>query len=118
MCPPFHSYYPMYGFCNNLQNPKLGATSTPYSRLYGPLYDDDIWTIRKSVTGNDLPSVRLLANELLEQSTYVSKPMNVSNAISFNYGMFIAHDAGKMTMYQRGRCYRKRITIYCGNHSF
>ena len=104
----------MDGFCNNLEHPKWGATSTPYNRLFDALYDDGVRTIRKSVTFKDLPSPRFISNQLLEQSAYVKLPKQISNAIAYNYGMFIAHDAGKMAMYQSSKYKTACLKLHSG----
>ncbi|XP_019738495.1 eosinophil peroxidase [Hippocampus comes] len=56
--------------CNNRQNPRLGASNTPFTRWLPPLYDDGIsepkgWQPNRTFNNFVLPLVRQVSNNIL-----------------------------------------------------
>ncbi|XP_053676626.1 peroxidase-like [Anopheles nili] len=79
------------GTCNNLQNPSWGSANTAYGRLISPEYGDGLSTPRRSKTGVDLPSARLLSLSLFTEPNILDSRMSLLN---MQFGQFVAHDMG------------------------
>ena len=63
-CDPNAMYRTMDGSCNNLSKPYWGKSSTQFSRILPPNYDDKIKSFRKSVTGEELPLARVVSTQV------------------------------------------------------
>ncbi|KAG4071048.1 hypothetical protein HA402_001485 [Bradysia odoriphaga] len=85
-------YRSIDGRHNNAKNPNWGASGTPFSR-YGPKnYQDGIYSIRKSVTGSDLPNARLLVEEVLNKAVRSPTPELAYNVLGLLIILFATHD--------------------------
>lgn len=67
--PNVNKYRTATSICNNLQNPRLGASNTPFTRWLSPEYDDGIsqpkgWNNR-TLNNFLLPLVRQVSNNIL-----------------------------------------------------
>lgn len=85
-------YRSINGYGNNLKNPYWGTPGTPFGR-HGPKnYDDGVYSIRKSVTGSELPSPRkLVVDVLLKAEKFprtVTTPSTIINLLVF----YVSHD--------------------------
>uniref|UniRef100_A0AAQ5YZW9 Myeloid-specific peroxidase n=1 Tax=Amphiprion ocellaris TaxID=80972 RepID=A0AAQ5YZW9_AMPOC len=65
-----NKYRTVTSVCNNLQNPRLGASNTPFTRWLGPEYDDGIsepkgWDQNRTFNNFLLPLVRQVSNNIL-----------------------------------------------------
>ncbi|PAV84824.1 hypothetical protein WR25_10081 isoform B [Diploscapter pachys] len=86
-----NNYRSITGICNNVDNPNFGAANSPVARLSAkPTYANGIDSIRKAVSGQDLPSTRLISN-LINQGTSEVFDRN-ANHFHMQFGQFIAHD--------------------------
>ncbi|CAB3398127.1 unnamed protein product [Caenorhabditis bovis] len=81
------------GLCNNRAKSKWGNSVSPIRRLTGKVsYQDGLNEIRrKSVTGADLPSARLISNKLHDEGAEPNFSPNI-NHLHMQVGQFIAHD--------------------------
>lgn len=89
-----HSKYrSVNGFGNNLKNPFWGAVYTPLGRFGPKSYDDGVFSIRKSVTGSDLPTPRkIVRNVLLKADKAVPAIENTPNNLLLELFVFVARD--------------------------
>jgi peroxidase len=88
-----HSKYrSIDGRGNNLNNPDWGASETPFARFAPKSYDDGIYSIRKSVTGNELPNPRLLVQEVLMKAVRPKLPTLIPNIMSLVTVFFMHHE--------------------------
>jgi peroxidase len=86
-------YRAINGYGNNLKHPFRGTKGTPFARFGPKSYDDGVHSIRKSVTGSDLPSPRRIVLEVLlkaQKTTFVS-PIT-PNAMLNLIVLYITHD--------------------------
>ncbi|XP_041828509.1 eosinophil peroxidase-like [Melanotaenia boesemani] len=68
--PNIKKYRTANGVCNNLKNPRLGASNTPFTRWIPAEYDDGIsqpkgWNRNKKFNNFLLPMVRQVSNNIL-----------------------------------------------------
>ncbi|XP_045134465.1 peroxidase-like [Portunus trituberculatus] len=77
------------GSCNNVDRPSLGQARTPLHRLTMPLYSDGLMRPRRSVTGDALPSARLVSTSV---SPDADRPNNDLTLYVMLWGQFIDHD--------------------------
>lgn len=99
-------YRSIDGRGNNLKNPEWGAAGTPFSR-YGPKnYEDGIYSIRKSVTGSDLPNARLLVQKVLLKAVRSPPPKVQYNLMGLLIILFATHDLH----------YQSPIPTQCGKY--
>ncbi|XP_058066699.1 peroxidase-like [Anopheles bellator] len=90
-CDSSTPYRTFDGSCNNLQNPSWGAANTPYGRLLPPEYGDGISTPRRSKTGYDLPSARLVSVSLFNEQSILDP---LTTLLNMQFGQVVAHDMG------------------------
>lgn len=77
---------------NNLKNPSWGSVGTPFSRFGSKNYEDGVYSIKKSVTGSDLPNARLLVQEVLTKAVRSPPPPITYNVLSVLLILFVTHD--------------------------
>ncbi|RWS24268.1 chorion peroxidase-like protein, partial [Leptotrombidium deliense] len=78
------------GWCNNLQHPEYGMSMRVFDRLISPRYEDKIGVPRqRSVTGNLLPSPRLISTNIHYD---ISNPHIRYALITMQWGQFLDHD--------------------------
>lgn len=78
------------GSCNNLNQPWLGKSNTPYKRMLAPVYSDGISEIKMhSVAKNLLPNPRVISLKLSTENNQFE-----SSATHFGvvFGQFVTHD--------------------------
>uniref|UniRef100_A0A1A8I6A7 Myeloid-specific peroxidase n=1 Tax=Nothobranchius kuhntae TaxID=321403 RepID=A0A1A8I6A7_NOTKU len=68
--PNINKYRTATSVCNNLKNPRLGASNTPFTRWLPPVYDDGIsqpkgWDRNRKINNFVLPLVRQVSNNIL-----------------------------------------------------
>ncbi|KAF7665371.1 hypothetical protein LDENG_00145280 [Lucifuga dentata] len=68
--PNLNKYRTITSICNNLKNPRLGASNTPFSRWLPAQYDDGIsqpkgWNLNRTFNNFMLPLVRQVSNNIL-----------------------------------------------------
>lgn len=85
-------YRSIDGRNNNLKNPYWGASNTPFSRFGSRNYEDGIYSIKKSVTGSDLPNARLLVQEILAKAVRAPPPSLSYNSLGLLIILFATHD--------------------------
>lgn len=89
-CDTNDLYRSIDGSCNNLKLPLLGKSNTPYKRYLKPAYDDGLENARtKSKSGKDLPSPRVISNELFKDNFLFDN--DHTHIIAF-FGQFLTHD--------------------------
>lgn len=84
-----HHYRTLDGSCNNLAHSLWGAANTKYGRLLPPSYSDGIHMPTKSVTGEELPSARLVSSKVFGNT---SAPDPKHTIVMMQFGQFVAHD--------------------------
>jgi peroxidase len=77
------------GSCNNLQQPTWGKSKTALNRLMLPAYADGIQAPRISVTGQELPSARLVSTRLARD---LDNPDSNYAVMVMPFGQFVDHD--------------------------
>lgn len=88
-CNPTQKYRSIDGRCNNLERPFVGAANTPLKRLLKPNYKDLLSSPPKSVTGNALPSTRLISLTVFPSA---KSPNLVFTQAFSQMAQIIAHD--------------------------
>lgn len=88
VCPET-KYRTIDGSCNNLKNKDWGQAVTAFQRLLPPNYSDGTNLPRVSVTGGELPSARLVSQQLTinREEDYRSFTLMV-----MQWGQFLDHD--------------------------
>ncbi|XP_044759009.1 uncharacterized protein LOC123316826 [Coccinella septempunctata] len=89
-CPPSTKFFRTPdGTCNNAAHPWWGASLLPMERFLLPRYDDGIQEVRRSKSGNKLPSAR-------DISVNIHRDKNVElptvTLMFMQWGQFIDHD--------------------------
>uniref|UniRef100_A0A3Q3JX08 Myeloid-specific peroxidase n=1 Tax=Monopterus albus TaxID=43700 RepID=A0A3Q3JX08_MONAL len=95
--PNVNKYRTVTSLCNNVENPRLGASNTPFTRWLPSEYDDDIsqpkgWNKTRRFNNFLLPLVRQVSNNIL--STTDAGVINDSNftlMVTF-FGQWNDHD--------------------------
>lgn len=82
-------YRSLDGTCNNLENPIWGAANTRYSRLLSPRYGDGYASPTISVTGQELPSSRLVSLFAFGEADVPDPQFTLAN---MQWGQIITHD--------------------------
>lgn len=90
-CPPSR-YRTLDGTCNNPDQPRWGAASTPYLRLLPAWYADGVSTPRASLAGRPLPSAARVSQEI--HAGHVKTHAHVSLLASV-WGQYLAHDLSR-----------------------
>ncbi|KAJ6648728.1 Peroxidase [Pseudolycoriella hygida] len=86
-------YRSIDGRGNNLKNPNWGASNTPFSRFGSKNYEDGIYEIKKSVTGSDLPTARLIVEEVLTKAVRTRPSSTLTyNTLATLIILFVTHD--------------------------
>nr|XP_040237277.2 peroxidase-like isoform X1 [Anopheles coluzzii] len=90
-CDSSSPYRTFDGTCNNLQNPSWGSANTPYGRLLPAEYGDGVYVPRRSITGAELPSARLLSMTMFNEQNILDSQTTLVN---MQFGQLVAHDMG------------------------
>nr|XP_022907999.1 chorion peroxidase [Onthophagus taurus] len=89
-CPPILSPYRRFdGSCNTHHNPSWGSSLSPFSRLLPPKYHDGIWSPRRSILNQPLPSPRLISSTIFEDTP---NPDHDHTLMVMQFGQFLSHD--------------------------
>ncbi|XP_011503270.1 PREDICTED: uncharacterized protein LOC105366506 [Ceratosolen solmsi marchali] len=89
-CPPASlKYRTSDGSCNNLKELWWGSAMSTMQRFLPSAYDDGIESIRRSVTGNPLPSARQVSDHIHEER---DAPLISVTHMLMQWGQFIDHD--------------------------
>lgn len=102
-CDSSSRYRSFDGLCNNLENPDLGATVTPFRRLLRPAYGDGQF-LPRGVTEyteergyvSSLPSPRKISDIVLEQGPEGLTESKTNTHMVMQVGQFISHDMMKV----------------------
>ncbi|XP_055302477.1 peroxidase-like [Sitodiplosis mosellana] len=102
-CNEKSKFAPIGGYCNNLKNPNLGRANTAYIHLLKAVYSDGISKIRKAVSGEELPSPRLIGNMLSDPSfenNYSNEVLSdTNNIMGLMFGQLLTHDSSSRLAY-------------------
>lgn len=90
-------YRSIDGFGNNLKKPFWGAAGTPMRRFGPKRYDDGVHSIRKSVTGSDLPSPRRIVQNVLLRAEKVSRDQKPPNMMGALLVVYLSNDMAHTT---------------------
>ncbi|XP_014215502.1 peroxidase-like [Copidosoma floridanum] len=89
-CPPASlRYRTTDGSCNNLKELWWGSAMSPMQRFLPGVYDDGIQSVRRSVTGAELPSARQISDRVHEERDV---PLTSVTHMLMQWGQFIDHD--------------------------
>lgn len=104
-CDASARYRTMGGTCNNLQNIKLGAQYSAYSRLLPAEYHDCLHSERRTAIDSiELPAPRIIGNVLAANGfgvQQVAPTQSVLNVFGAFCGQLITHDTGSSINVQR-----------------
>ncbi|XP_061391455.1 peroxidase [Musca vetustissima] len=101
------TYRTLDGSCNHLERPQLGMANTRYGRLLSPRYGDGISSPTASVTGQELPSARLVSLVIFGE---MDVPDPEFTLINMQWGQIMTHD---MSMQAGGTQSKKHPTRCC-----
>ncbi|XP_060648778.1 peroxidase [Drosophila nasuta] len=101
------AYRSMDGSCNHLEQPGLGVPNTKYGRLLSPKYADGISAPTRSVTGDELPSARLVSLVVFGEQDVPDPEYTLHN---MQWGQIMTHD---MSMQAGGTQSKKHPTRCC-----
>lgn len=90
-------YRSISGYGNNLKNPYWGAAGMPMGRFAPKRYDDGVHSIRKSVTGSDLPSPRKIVQNVLLRADKVERTDKVPNMMGALLVVYLSNDMAHTT---------------------
>ena len=86
------------GECNNLQRPRQGRALTGFKRLLENTFEDNIFEPRgRSVTGQPLPSPRLISERVVDS---ISRELSGFTLSVMQWGQFIDHDFNHALIFQ------------------
>ncbi|XP_021946283.1 peroxidasin homolog [Folsomia candida] len=102
-----HQYRTLDGTCNNLKNPYVGSSFQPFARFLPPEYDDGVSTLRKSISGNELPSARLVSSSIHKD---VSRPSSTFTLMLMQWGQLVDHD---LTATSQTRAFNHSVPKCC-----
>ncbi|CAO1423296.1 unnamed protein product [Diamesa tonsa] len=100
-------YRSLDGSCNNIKNPTWGTANNRYGRLLAPRYGDGISTPTASVSGQPLPSARLVSLIVFGEEDVPDPQFTLAN---MQWGQIMTHD---MSMQAGGTQSRKHGTRCC-----
>jgi Animal haem peroxidase len=85
-------YRSINGYGNNLKHPHWGTPGMPFGRLTTRNYDDGVSSIRKSVTGSDLPSPRKLVLDVMLKVEKYPRTKRTPTYLVVLLILYISHD--------------------------
>jgi peroxidase len=85
-------YRSIDGYGNNLKHPHWGTTGRPFGRFMTKNYGDKIYSIRKSVTGSELPSPREISRNVLFKAKRGSPPKIPMTMLTILIILYVTHD--------------------------
>jgi hypothetical protein len=74
---PKSKYRNIDGSCNNLRDPLWAQSNTAFTRLVAPAYADGVNKPRISVTGAELPNVRLVSSVAATNKNMINKKLTI-----------------------------------------
>ena len=81
------------GTCNNLNYPLFGSILTPFRRLEPPAYGDGISTLRRALSGDELPNARNVSRFVHGSNADRTNPDSPRlTHLTMNWGQFMDHD--------------------------
>lgn len=80
------------GYGNNLKNPHWGTPNSPFGRFAPKNYDDGVSSVRKSVTGSELPSPRRLVLDVLLKAEKLPRTKNEPAMLLILMSLYNTHD--------------------------
>ncbi|KAH8330422.1 hypothetical protein KR067_002262 [Drosophila pandora] len=101
------AYRTLDGSCNHLERPGLGVANSKYGRLLTPKYADGISAPPRSVTGDELPSARLVSLVAFGEQDVPDPEFTLHN---MQWGQIMTHD---MSMQAGGTQSKKHPTRCC-----
>ncbi|XP_034244219.1 uncharacterized protein LOC117646942 [Thrips palmi] len=97
-CDPSRRYRSYTGWCNNMRHPHQGKSLRAFNRLLAPHYADGVGAPRqKSVTGQQLPSPRLVSFNMHPNTSY---PHVRYALIVMQFAQIMDHDLTNTPVYQ------------------
>ncbi|KAL4593712.1 eosinophil peroxidase-like [Arapaima gigas] len=95
--PNVNKYRTATSVCNNLKNPRWGASSTPLARWLPPRYEDGIsqppgWDQARLYNGYLLPLVREVSNDILSTTNAGVESDNIYSYMITIFGQWNDHD--------------------------
>ncbi|XP_014234958.1 peroxidase-like [Trichogramma pretiosum] len=107
-CPPASlRYRTTDGSCNNLRELWWGSAMSTMQRFLPAAYEDGIESVRRSVTGAELPSARRLSDQLHEER---DEPLSSVSHMLMQWGQFVDHD---ITATGQSRGFRGSVPQCC-----
>ena len=85
-------YRTINGYGNNLKHPFWGTPGTPFARFGPKNYDDEIHSIRKSVSGSELPNPRRIVQEILLKAQKNPRTSDTPNSLLNLLVLYVTHD--------------------------
>jgi peroxidase len=82
------------GYGNNLKHPFWGRANTEFGRFAPKNYDDGISSVRRSVSGEELPSPRKIVVDVLEKAEKPQVYAEAQNILFIIDALYIVHDMG------------------------
>ncbi|KPP67656.1 Mpx protein-like [Scleropages formosus] len=95
--PYLNKYRTVTGVCNNLKNPRIGASNTPLARWLPPRYEDGIsqpvgWDPTRLYNGHLLPLVREVSNLILSTTDKRVENDHIYSYLITLFGQWNDHD--------------------------
>ncbi|XP_075148050.1 peroxidase [Haematobia irritans] len=101
------TYRSLDGSCNHMDRTQLGMANTRYARLLPPRYGDGVSSPTESVTGQELPSARLVSTMVFGE---MDAPDPQFTLMNMQWGQMVTHD---MSMQAGGTQSKKHPTRCC-----
>jgi len=98
-CDRNEKYRSYDGSCNNLENPLWGTSNSPFQRTLLPAYSDGVFKPRQAVSGDDLPSARLVSINIVPD---VDAPSELDTHNVMQWGQFVDHDITHTPLFRLG----------------
>ena len=103
------------GTCNNLDNPRFGSILTPFRRLVPPAYGDGISTLRRALSGDELPNARNVSRFVHGSNAARTNPDSPRlTHLTMSWGQFMDHDF-TLAETQSVNCESSNSNIECIN---